>query len=98
MQVGERRAPRCDDVPQRGVAAGRRMPKLVKLSLTSSSMAGSSPLFQNQVPEAADDCGVVLLGSHGILLSARPARIVPGPPDTFAHTDLSRYLDIRSLG
>jgi hypothetical protein len=70
MQVGERRAPRRDDMPQRGVAARPPDAEVGEVIIDQLLDGRQLPVVPDQVPEAADDRGVVLLGSHGILLLA----------------------------
>jgi hypothetical protein len=71
LQVGERGAPRRDDVPHRGVAARPPDAEVGEVIIDQFLDGGQFPVVPDQVPEAADHRGVVLLGSHGILLSTQ---------------------------
>jgi transposase len=70
VQVGKRRAPRRDDVPQRGLAARSPDAEVGEVVVNQLLDGRQLPVVPHQVPEAADDCGVVQLGGHGLLLSA----------------------------
>jgi hypothetical protein len=84
MQVGERGAPRRDDMPHRGVAARPPDAEVGEVIIDQLPDGRQLPVVPDQVPEPADDRGVALLGSHGIPLSAPGAapagtRRVPSP-------------------
>jgi hypothetical protein len=97
-QVGERGAPCRDDMPQGGVAARPPDAEVGEVIIDQLVDGRQLSVVPYQIPEAADDRGVVLLGSHGILLSARPARLVPGSRTALCQNSLTQIPGLKKSG